>query len=292
MKRIPKDLELLQIDVQCDTQDVVTDKENQHVTPAAWHRLKISTNIDAVYIRDDSDGDDEEDDKNSSASQSQNMDDTETKCIDPTRGDSIDGCINQITHGSSVSLLRCRRISFHIDAVFQSCVLEGDNVELWKLLCNHGSQIDIDSANHLGVTPLHHTVLNNNLDGVKILLSHGCEVNLADSYGFTPLHTASACGFLSIASLLLVFGADVFLQTSDGDLPADLGKNIEMIRLLQNEMLRQINDSVEVKDTITDGALTLFCLLGKVITLIFNLLCFIISWVFQRLKEHRHDKSV
>ena len=292
MKRIPKYLELLQIDVQSDTQDAIIDNENQHVTPAAWHRLKISTNIDSVYVRDEADGDDEEDDENRGASHSRNMDDTEAKCIDPIRGDSTDGCSSQITHSSSVSLLRCRRISFHIDAVFQSCVLDRDNVELWKLLCNHGSQIDIDSSNHLGVTPLHHTVLNNNLDGVKILLSHGCEVNLADSYGFTPLHTASACGFLSIASLLLVFGADVFLQTSDGDLPADLGKNIEMIRLLQNEMFRQINDTVEFKDTITGGALTLFYFIGKVLTLLFNLLCYIISWVFQKLMKHRHDKSV
>ena len=136
------------------------------------------------------------------------------------------------------------RISFQIDAVLQSCIVDGDNTELWKLLCNYTHQLNINQPNHFGITPQHQSILKNNLDGVKILLNHGCEVNLADSHAFTPLHMASACGFLSIASLLVVFGADVFSQTDECDLPVDVAKSSALAIMLHDEMLIQLQHRI------------------------------------------------
>lgn len=140
-----------------------------------------------------------------------------------------------------------RKISFPPEAVFLSIVQDGDEVELWRVLVNHIKGVNVNRHNHAGVTALHQSVLNNNLDAVKMLLTHEADVNLADANGFTPLHTASACGLLQICSLLIVFGADLFLQTKDGDLAVDLAKDSTTTALLDAEMLRQLQQRTYFK---------------------------------------------
>ncbi len=130
-----------------------------------------------------------------------------------------------------------RKISFPLEAVFHSAVQDSDNVELWRILLDEQVTMVINHANHAGLTPLHHTVLNNNIDGVKMLLSNGADANKADVNGFTPLHTASACGYLQVASFLILFGADVFAMTHDGDLALDLAKDSVMTQMLLDNMI-------------------------------------------------------
>ena len=134
-----------------------------------------------------------------------------------------------------------RKISFPPDAVFQSAVQDGDNGELWRVLNTHTDELRIDRPNHVGITALHHCVLNNNLDAVKMLLGFGADVSMADVNGFTPLHTAAACGYLQLASFLLIFGADVFSVTNEGDIPLDLAKDSKMSQLLQRNMIFHIH---------------------------------------------------
>ncbi len=65
-----------------------------------------------------------------------------------------------------------RRISFPPSAIFQSVIQDGDNQELWVMLQRFQQLgLDIDQHNHTGIKPLHQCVLNNNLDGVKMLLN-------------------------------------------------------------------------------------------------------------------------
>lgn len=140
-----------------------------------------------------------------------------------------------------------RKISFPPEAVFLSIVQDGDEVELWRVLSNQNNAVNVNRHNHAGVTALHQSVLNNNLDAVKMLLTYDADVNLADANGFTPLHTASACGLLQICSLLIIFGADLFLQTKDGDLAVDLAKDSTTTALLDAEMLRQLQQRTYFK---------------------------------------------
>ena len=141
-----------------------------------------------------------------------------------------------------------RRISFPPEAIFQSVIQDGDNNELSVLLNTlQQTGLDIDQHNHLGLTPLHQCVLNNNLDGVKMLINYGADVNIADIYGITPLHSASACGFLQIASFLIIFGAKIFSSANEGDLPVDFATDIEMTGLLQTEMIAQIHSRTYLK---------------------------------------------
>lgn len=41
--------------------------------------------------------------------------------------------------------------------------------------------------------------IDDNLDMVEFLVTHGADVNRGDNEGWTPLHATSSCGFLSIA---------------------------------------------------------------------------------------------
>ncbi|ELT99199.1 hypothetical protein CAPTEDRAFT_85711, partial [Capitella teleta] len=127
-------------------------------------------------------------------------------------------------------------ISFPTDALFRSAILENDISEIHRLLVADGNGISLDGCNHVGLTPLHQAVLNNNIDSVKLLLQFNASVEIPDVHGFTPLHTASACGFIQVVSLLVIFGANPFQQTQDGDLPIDLAKDLSTSRLLQDHM--------------------------------------------------------
>ena len=92
-----------------------------------------------------------------------------------------------------------RKISFPVEAVFQSAVHECDNSELWKVLRTYSRCIlDLNETNHSGLTALHISVLNKNLDGVKMLLCSGADPDVPDENGYTPLHTASSVGLLQV----------------------------------------------------------------------------------------------
>jgi hypothetical protein len=187
---------------------------------------------------------------------------------------------------------QARRISFPPEAIFQSAIQDGDNCEL-SLFLNAISQtgLDINQHNHLGITPLHQCVLNNNLDGVKMLINCGADLNMADKYGLTPLHTASACGFLQIASMLIVFGADIFSGANDGDLPVEFAKNTEMANLLQTEMVVQIHSREYVKSyigyTCREWSIWIF---RKCLYYLSQLLFYSIECIKQFLKRRQNSK--
>ncbi|KAK2166034.1 hypothetical protein LSH36_43g03012 [Paralvinella palmiformis] len=156
-----------------------------------------------------------------------------------------------MSNGEPAPGLGTRRISFPPEAVFQSVIQDSDNNELWLILnALEHTGVDIDKHNHAGITPLHQCVLNNNLDGVKMLMNFGADVNMADIYGLTPLHTASACGFLQVASILIIYGADIFSKANDGDLPVDFAKDTEMAQLLQAQMIASIHSRQLVKSCV------------------------------------------
>ena len=167
----------------------------------------------------------------------------------------------------------CRKISFPPEEVFHSSVADGDNVELQRVLKHHRDELDINKANHVGVTALHQAVLNKNMDSVKILLFYGCHVNVCDAHGFTPLHTASACGYMSIASILIVHGGDVFSCTHSGQTAADVAKDNSMGRMLQEEMIRQLHGQQQQQQM--TGGILYWILTWMITTLIWmwNYIC-------------------
>ncbi|KAK3736891.1 hypothetical protein RRG08_000636 [Elysia crispata] len=141
---------------------------------------------------------------------------------------------------------KVRRISFSADSVLSAVVQDADTTELARILGAHGEEIRVNQVNHVGLTALHHGVLSNNLDTVKLLLCNGADVDAQDVHGFSPLHTAAACGFTQVASLLLIFGADAFALTAQREMPIDVARELNVVRLLSEEMRRRVHSETYV----------------------------------------------
>ncbi|CAH1793127.1 unnamed protein product [Owenia fusiformis] len=180
---------------------------------------------------------------------------------------------------------RNRKVSFPLAALFQSVVQDGDPEEIMKILKHKdyspscgGAAINVNETNHVGLTPLHHCVLNNNMDSVKIMLNHGATVNSRDINGFSPLHTASAAGFVQVASMLICFGADVFERTNDGDLPIDLAKDAATSQLFNAVMIEQLHRKLMFSGLTKYYSLEAFSFIKQTVSYIIRLL--MRTWIY------------
>ncbi len=178
-----------------------------------------------------------------------------------------------------------RKISFPVGAVFWSAVQEGDNVELCRVLRTSGHHVQLDETNHAGLTALHVSVLNANLDAVKMLLACGANPNISDENGFTPLHTASATGHIHTAVMLLLHQAQVFALTRDGDLPVDLAKDYRMSDLLCKEMIRCAHRECFLRASMLFYSRILFGLLCEFLRKSLQLTARVFATIYNQLKS-------
>ncbi|KAH3846641.1 protein phosphatase 1 regulatory subunit 27-like [Dreissena polymorpha] len=113
-------------------------------------------------------------------------------------------------------------VRFPDELVFLDHIKENDVAALDHMLKRASLLVDISALNDVGVTPLHQAVLDGNVAAVRLLISHGADINKQDEDRWTPLHAACANGHSDIVKLLLEHGADKNVRTDDGELPADL----------------------------------------------------------------------
>ena len=71
----------------------------------------------------------------------------------------------------------------------------------------------------LGSSPLHFTVLGDNIEMARLLLDHNMNPNESNCYGETPLHWAYHMGSLEMIQTLLDGGALTNLSDNDGETP-------------------------------------------------------------------------
>ena len=166
-----------------------------------------------------------------------------------------------------------RKISFPADSIINAVIQDGDVLELLKILRHQRSEVHINQANHVGLTALHHAVLANNIDSVKLLLNYGADVRVQDVYGFSPLHTSAALGFVQITSLLIVFGADVFSLTKQQEFPVDVAKDISVIRLLTNEMCLKVHQELLVTAFLSMKCKTILIYVYRFTSIVFHTMC-------------------
>lgn len=91
--------------------------------------------------------------------------------------------------------------------------------------------IDINKADIDGFTPLMVSTQLENIDIVKILLSHAANINQTDKNGFTPLMRAILTKNYKLVELLLKNNADVTKKTvikGKEILPQELAKNLKL----------------------------------------------------------------
>ncbi|KAG8430819.1 hypothetical protein GDO86_019964, partial [Hymenochirus boettgeri] len=77
-------------------------------------------------------------------------------------------------------------------------------------------------SNEDGLKALHQCCIDNFEDLLKLLLSHGADVNVTDNELWTPLHAAATCGHTNLVRILIQHGADLLAVNADGNMVYDL----------------------------------------------------------------------
>ena len=125
--------------------------------------------------------------------------------------------------------------------------VENNDVEVAKLLLEHGANVNFQEDNEVGNTPLICAAKQSygDIEMMKLLLEHGADVNLQNKRGKTPLMYAGA--FFEPASLLLEHGADMNIKDNKGNtvLPyvARLGYAESLDLLLSDTSKFEVSDA-------------------------------------------------
>ena len=88
-------------------------------------------------------------------------------------------------------------------------------VECRRLIETGGANVNADRDKYAN-TALHLASSRGHLDIVRLLLTEGADITIADNDGMTALHWASSRGHLDIVRLLLTEGADITIADNNG----------------------------------------------------------------------------
>jgi ankyrin repeat protein len=101
---------------------------------------------------------------------------------------------------------------------------EYDNTVLHYATHNHRivellllSGADPNSKNNYGSTPLHCASAENNLDSIRVLVTHNAQLEIKDCDGWSPLYWATYRGIPEAVEALLSYGANPYSTDNNGD---------------------------------------------------------------------------
>ena len=111
--------------------------------------------------------------------------------------------------------------------------VDRNDLEMAQLLLAHGAKPSVNQTDNEGHTPLCLAVGCNNIDMVRLLLQNGAIINFKDfESGDTPLHVAVKNRNLDMVKLLLESGADVLDENRENEIPRNICKDHEIMRVL------------------------------------------------------------
>jgi len=123
------------------------------------------------------------------------------------------------------------------------------NEDIARLLIQAGA--DLQATDNAGYGPMHWAAFNGYASVVKLLIEKLADVNARSQHGWTPLLQAATRGHLSVCSALIAAGADVNLSSNDGWTPLHkscANGHTEVVRLLLSV---RANPHVEYQDGVT-----------------------------------------
>ncbi|XP_062588811.1 uncharacterized protein LOC134250466 [Saccostrea cucullata] len=108
------------------------------------------------------------------------------------------------------------------------------------IYCLQSGDVDVNTKDNAGYTPLHECCVSGNLEIARLLLSRGANVNCASQDGIRPIHDAVENDNVEMVRLLIVYGADPTLATYTGASPLKIAHS-EGMRSLITGYLGDIN---------------------------------------------------
>jgi uncharacterized protein len=88
-----------------------------------------------------------------------------------------------------------------------------------------GARVDAVSQNAQKNQPLHAALaLGKNPSAIELLISHGADVNAAQTGGFTPIFSAAAANRIDLVEMLMEHGANPHYESEQGKTPADFAR--------------------------------------------------------------------
>lgn len=136
-------------------------------------------------------------------------------------------------------------------------VAQNKNNYLLKKLVEKKPEIIIDSMDSSNVTPLSYATSFGNIDGMRLLLDNGADVNSKDINSWTPLFYAIRYGNLNAVKLLIDRGANITMQNKFGNTPLQVAckrGNLEIVELL---LEKGANKNINAQDNL--GLTALMC---------------------------------
>ncbi|HEY6768909.1 MAG TPA: ankyrin repeat domain-containing protein [Candidatus Sulfotelmatobacter sp.] len=110
------------------------------------------------------------------------------------------------------------------------------HLEVVKLLLSHGADINAIATNGTGYTALTGAISQRHSEIALLLLAHGARADHHYGPGWTPLHHAAMDGDLEVATMLLDHGAELNARNADGNTPLSLAldkQKTEVAQMLQ-----------------------------------------------------------
>ncbi|KAK6780725.1 hypothetical protein RDI58_022909 [Solanum bulbocastanum] len=78
-----------------------------------------------------------------------------------------------------------------------------DRVDLMEILCLGYADMDLNSLDSQGRTPLHIAAIHGHVEVIQFLVSVGSDIDMLDTQGWTPLHFAAHQGHVEAVGVLL-----------------------------------------------------------------------------------------
>ncbi|CAI9107949.1 OLC1v1007445C1 [Oldenlandia corymbosa var. corymbosa] len=103
----------------------------------------------------------------------------------------------------------------YLGDVLHSAARRGDIESIQACLAESGgvANVDLNSRDQNGWTPLHRAAFKGKIECVKMLVSHGAQLDIVDEIGYSPIHLAVEAGHMKIATYLLAHGAKSNLKS-------------------------------------------------------------------------------
>ena len=143
---------------------------------------------------------------------------------------------------------RRRSVTFQPELLLHENVLSGDAKAVAEML-ESGMIRDVNRISPAGLTALHQSAIDGNLECAKALICNGANVNCIDCELWTPLHAAAVTGQEVFVRYLLLSGADSTMKNDKEETPYDITKNPQVRKMLLHSMNGKSPDSNDFSDT-------------------------------------------